>query len=86
MTYHADGLGAGVGASRPVLERPAGHAGPVAAVRAKFASYGGQSPAYFVCLAQSLGYEVTIEEPTQFFCDDSECAEPALIETFFHLR
>ncbi len=54
-----------------------------AAVRAKFASLGGQSPAYFVCLAKSLGYEVTIEEPTQFLCDVSECIGDTIQETYF---
>ena len=62
---------------------PQGTMARQAAVRAKFASYGGQSPAYFVCLAKSLGYDIAIEEPTQFHCDDSECAEPALVDTFF---
>ncbi|MEE7460696.1 hypothetical protein MFUR16E_04780 [Methylobacterium fujisawaense] len=53
-----------------------------AAVRAKFASLGGQSPAYFVCLAYSLGYVVTIEEPTQFLCDVSECVGEDVQETY----
>lgn len=55
----------------------------LAAVRAKFSSYGGQSPAYFVCLAYSLGYPVTIEEPTQFLCDVSECVGDTIQETAF---
>ncbi len=54
-----------------------------AAVRAKFSSFGGQSPAYFVCLAYSLGYAVTIEEPTQFLCDVSECVGDAIQEAYF---
>ncbi|WP_345819940.1 putative phage tail protein [Methylobacterium fujisawaense] len=54
-----------------------------AAVRAKFASFGGQSPGYFVCLAYSLGYEITIEEPTQFLCVESECVGDAIQETYF---
>jgi len=54
-----------------------------AAVRAKFASFGGQSPAYFVCLAYSLGYRITIEEPTQFLCEVSECVGSAIQETAF---
>ncbi|MGU3417641.1 putative phage tail protein [Methylobacterium sp. D54C] len=53
------------------------------AVRAKFSSVGGQSPAYFICLAKSLGYAVTIEEPTQFLCDVSECVGDAIQETYF---
>lgn len=44
----------------------------IAAVRARFGAVGGQSPAYFVCLARSIGYEITIEEPTQFMIDESE--------------
>lgn len=54
-----------------------------AAVRAKFASQGGQSPAYWVCLAYSLGYRITIEEPTQFLCDVSECVGDDLQEAYF---
>lgn len=54
-----------------------------AAVRAKFASLGGQSPAYFVCLAKSLGYTITIDEPTQFLCDESECVGDDIQETYF---
>lgn len=54
-----------------------------AAVRARFASQGGQSPAYFVCLAYSLGYQITIEEPTQFLCDVSECVGSDIQETYF---
>lgn len=54
-----------------------------AAVQAKFASLGGQSPAYFVCLAKSLGYAVTIDEPDQFLCDVSECVGDAIQETYF---
>ncbi len=53
-----------------------------AAVRARFASLGGQSPAYFICLAYSLGYQVTIEEPTQFLCDVSECVGSDIQETY----
>lgn len=54
-----------------------------AAVRAKYASLGGQSPAYWVCLAYSLGYTITIEEPTQFLADVSECIGEDLQETYF---
>lgn len=40
----------------------------LAAVRARFAAFGGQSPAYFICLAASIGYDITITEfrPFQF--------------------
>ena len=60
-----------------------GTAQRIAAVRAKFAAVGGQSPAYFICLAKSIGYDITIEEPTQFFIDDSECVDPSIGETWF---
>ena len=62
---------------------PTGIEARVAAVRSKFASVGGQSPAYFICLAASLGYAITIEEPGQFHCDDSQCVEPNIVEAFF---
>lgn len=54
------------------------------AVRAKFGSVGGQSPGYFVCLAYSIGYTITIEEPTQFLCDVSECVGSDIQETYFY--
>ena len=54
-----------------------------AAVRAKFGSVGGQSPGYFVCLAYSIGYSITIDEPTQFLCDVSECIGGEIQETYF---
>ncbi|UDL95515.1 DUF2313 domain-containing protein [Lichenihabitans sp. PAMC28606] len=53
------------------------------AVRARFGAIGGQSPAYFVCLAASIGYDITIEEPGQFLCDDSECAGTGTYEGWF---
>ncbi len=62
----------------------AGTAQRVAAVRTKFGAIGGQSPAYFVCLAASLGYDVTIEEPGQFLCDDSECIGSGTYEGWFY--
>lgn len=55
----------------------------IAAVRARFGALGGQSPAYFVCLAQSMGYDITIEEPTQFLCDVSECVGDDITELWF---
>lgn len=59
-----------------------GQAGPparIAAVRARFGAIGGQSPAYFVCLAKSIGYDITIEEPTQFMVDLSEVVEDSIV-------
>ncbi|MGF3027541.1 putative phage tail protein [Methylobacterium aquaticum] len=55
----------------------------IAAVRARFGARGGASPAYFVCLAASLGYRVTIEEPTQFIVDVSVVGTDSLVETWF---
>ena len=55
----------------------------IAAVRARFAAVGGQSPAYFICLAASLGYDITIDEPTQFLCDESECVGIDIAELWF---
>lgn len=45
----------------------------IRAVRMKHAAIGGASPSYFICLARSAGYEITIEEPDGFECDASEC-------------
>ena len=47
----------------------------VRAIRARFGALGGASPAYYVCVAASLGYTVRVEEPTQFLCDVSECCD-----------
>ncbi len=60
-----------------------GTAQRVAAVRSKFGAIGGQSPAYYVCLAASLGYDITIEEPDQFLCDSSECVGDGVEEGWF---
>jgi uncharacterized protein YmfQ (DUF2313 family) len=47
------------------------------AVLAKLAARGGQSPAYFVALAQTIGYRVTLEEfrpfTTRTACDQPIC-------------
>ena len=67
----------------PCFSGQAGAAQRVAAVRARFAAQGGQSPAYFICLARSLGYSITIEEPTQFFVDASECVGEDIVELWF---
>lgn len=48
----------------------------IAAVRAKYAAQGGSSPGYFICVARSLGYPISIEEPEAFRCDESECGGP----------
>lgn len=41
------------------------------AIRMKFAAIGGASPGYFVCLAKSAGYDITITEPSPFQCGRS---------------
>ncbi len=67
----------------PCVSGQAGTAQRVAAVRARFGAQGGQSPAYFICLARSLGYDIDIDEPTQFHCDDSECIGDNITELWF---
>jgi uncharacterized protein YmfQ (DUF2313 family) len=42
-------------------------------LREKVASKGGQSKAYFICLAQRLGYTVTIHENTVARCGQGRC-------------
>lgn len=46
-----------------------------AAVVARLTSRGGQSRAFYIALAASLGYEATIEEFFPFTCE-SECEDP----------
>jgi uncharacterized protein YmfQ (DUF2313 family) len=60
----------------PCVSGASGTAGRTAALRARFGAVGGSSPAYFGCLARSIGYDISIEEPTQFICDISECDGP----------
>lgn len=67
----------------PCRSGQGGQAARLAAVRARFMALGGQSPAYFVCLAASLGYDITIEEPSQFFVDESEVIGGDPVETWF---
>ena len=67
----------------PCFSGQTGFGQRVASVRAKFGAIGGQSPAYFICLAKSIGYDIAIEEPTQFLCDVSECVDPSIGEDWF---
>ena len=67
----------------PCLSGTAGTQQRINAVRARYAAQGGQSPAYFICLAASIGYDITIEEPTQFLVDDGECVGEAIVELWF---
>ncbi|KQP11148.1 hypothetical protein ASF28_08885 [Methylobacterium sp. Leaf99] len=55
----------------------------VSRVRARFGAQGGASPAYFVCVAASLGFTMRVEEPTQFLCDVSECVAFDTLDTYF---
>ena len=83
ITYSLPDWEAEYGLPDTCLSGAAGTPQRVAAVRAKFGAVGGQSPAYFVCLAASLGYDITIEEPSQFFCDVSECIGAGTYEGYF---
>ena len=62
---------------------PTDAAGRIRAVRARFGALGGSSAAYFICLAASAGYAITIEEPTQFLVDVSAVVGPDLAEGWF---
>lgn len=57
-----------LGLPDPCFSGTGGVPARLAAVRARFAAIGGQSPAYFICLAASIGYAITITEfrPFQF--------------------
>ncbi|HEY1505768.1 MAG TPA: putative phage tail protein [Stellaceae bacterium] len=46
------------------------------AATAKYTSDGGQSEAYFIALAASLGYAITIDTFTPFTCGLSRCGDP----------
>ena len=63
---------------------PLGTEARINAVRARFGAQGGQSPAFFVCLADSMGYDVTVEEPTQFFVDTSALIGDPPVESWFY--
>ena len=54
----------------------------IAAVQQRFGALGGQSREYFICLAAALGYEIEIEEPTQFFCEESEIIAGDVVESY----
>lgn len=83
MTYTLPDWERELGLPDPCSTGAAGTQARVASVRAKYAAFGGQSPAYFVCLAASLGYVITIEEPTQFLIDVSELGPDPITETWF---
>lgn len=73
ITYSLDDWEAEYGLPDPCTSPDSGVAGRIAAVRARYGAQGGASPAYFVCLAASIGYDITVMEPGDFICDLSEC-------------
>lgn len=83
ITFSLDDWEAELGLPDACAAGGSGMAARIAAVRARFGALGGQSPAYFICLAQSIGYTITIEEPTQFLVDVSECPGGDLVEGYF---
>lgn len=66
-----------LGLPEPCTAGDATVAARLQAVRARHGALGGASPAYFICLARSLGYDITIEEPEQFIIDESEVGPDA---------
>jgi len=73
ITFSLDDWEAEYGLPDPCTSPDSGELGRINAVRARFGAQGGASPAYFVCLAASVGYDITISEPSDFICDLSEC-------------
>jgi uncharacterized protein YmfQ (DUF2313 family) len=73
ITYSLDDWEAEYGLPDPCTSPASGVQGRINAVRARFGAQGGASPAYFVCLAASIGYDIAISEPSDFLCDVSEC-------------
>jgi len=73
ITFSLEDWEAEYGLPDPCTSPDSGVQGRINAVRARFGAQGGSSPAYFVCLAASIGYEVSITEPSDFICDVSEC-------------
>ncbi|WP_457091405.1 putative phage tail protein [Microvirga sp. P5_D2] len=73
ITYSLDDWEAEYGLPDPCTSPASGDTGRINAVRARFGAQGGASPAYFICLAASVGYDITITEPDDFICSVSEC-------------
>lgn len=70
-TWSLAGWEAELGLPDPCVGEAPDEASRLAAVRAKHAATGGQSPEYFICLAASLGFEVCeIEEFSAFRIGD----------------
>jgi len=57
----------------PCLSPASGTLGRINSIRSKYSSVGGSSLSYYYCLAISLGYDITITEPSQFICDLCVC-------------
>jgi uncharacterized protein YmfQ (DUF2313 family) len=73
VTYSLNDWEAEYGLPDPCTSPASGVQGRINALRARFGAQGGASPAYFICLAASIGYDITITEPADFICDLSEC-------------
>lgn len=73
VTYSLADWEAEYGLPDPCTSPASGEQGRINALRARFGAQGGASPAYFVCLAASVGYDITITEPADFICALSEC-------------
>jgi uncharacterized protein YmfQ (DUF2313 family) len=72
-TFSLDDWEAEYGLPDRCLSPDSGLQGRINAVRARFGARGDASPDYFVCLAASVGYDISITEPVDFICDLSEC-------------
>lgn len=68
----------------PCYELPATIQERRAAAHAKLIRVGGQSPAYFIRLAQSLGYDVTISEFRPFRAGLSEAGDSLTNDNWLH--
>jgi uncharacterized protein YmfQ (DUF2313 family) len=73
VTYSLDDWEAEYGLPDPCTSPASGLQGRINALRARFGAQGGASPAYFICLAARVGYDITITEPGDFICGLSEC-------------
>lgn len=75
-----------LGLPDPCLPDDAGLQQRRAAATTRLTGIGGQSRAYFIALANSLGVEITIDELRPFRCGDGECGDtiydPAVVFTW----
>lgn len=56
-----------------------------AAVCAKFSARGGQSPAYFIALAEALGYTIEIETFKPFYASQGRAGDPLYDEQWAYV-